>query len=78
MCMWQKSLISNKAKKLFTIDLLLLATWYAIVYRVFSQLWLTLSLGHLYNSNVVQKRWPSDKANHSCEKYSVNYCMYTK
>ena len=40
---------------------------HTIVYRVFSQLWLALSLGHLYNSDVVQKRWPSDKANHSCE-----------
>ena len=25
---------------------------------------------------MVQKRWPGDKANHTCEKYVINYCSY--
>ena len=28
---------------------------------------MALSLDHLYNNDVVQKTWPSDRANHSCE-----------
>ena len=33
---------------------------------------LALSLGYLY----IQKRWPSDKANH--EKFAINYCISFK
>ena len=40
-------------------------SFYLIIYRLFPQLWLALSLGpFLY---WIVKRWPSDKANHSCE-----------
>ena len=49
-CKWvhmqQKALISTEAKKLFTE--ILLAIWMTIVYSVFSQRWLALSLGHLF------------------------------
>ena len=30
------------------------------------------------HDDIVQKRWPSDKANHACMvvKYTVNYCVH--
>ena len=56
-CKWvhvrQKALISTEAKKLFTK--ILLAAWMTIVDSVFSQLWLALSLGHLYNNDGTKK-----------------------
>ena len=57
--MQQKALISTETKKLFTK--ILLAAWMKIVYSVFSQLWLALSLGHLYNNDGTKKvaKWQS-------------------
>ena len=57
--MWQKALISTKAKQLFTKTLL--AAWMTIVYSVFSQLWLALSLGHLFCIIIIIKvaKWQS-------------------
>ena len=63
--MWQKALISTEAMQeiIYQNPLSCLND---NSYSVFSQLWLALSLGHLYNNDGT-KRWPSDKANHSCE-----------
>ena len=37
-----------------------------------------MSLGHLYNNSFGIKRWPNDKANHTCEKNPITYCMSFK
>ena len=46
-----------------------LLKWHTIVYSILSQVWLALSLGHLfsYQNYYNLKRWQSDKANHTCE-----------
>ena len=36
-----------------------------------------MSLSYLYK-NFVTKKWPSDKANRTCENIAINYCMLFK
>ena len=51
--------------------------WHTIVYSIFSQVWLALSLGHLFSYlNVIKvAKWQSQSY---LWKYAINYCMSFK
>ena len=69
-----KILISAEAKKLLYQNYFQLIEWHTIVYSIFSQVWLALSLGHLFSYlNVIKvAKWQSQSY---LWKYAINYCM---
>ena len=62
-------ILSTEAKKLLYQKYLSLNNTYTIAYSIF----FTMGLCHLATFIIilVQKRWPSDKANH--EKYAISF-----